>query len=231
MKNTQLLKHICGPFLFFVFLLLQPLQVWAETRFVSDQLSIPMRTGASNKHRIVSFPRSGTPLEIKETSEDGNYVRVTTRDGKEGWVETQYLMNQASARDRIVGVSKQLEKAREQVKEYRQKINQLEGDSRDLDSQLKQAQREIKSQESSMEKLKRISANPVALANENKSLEDQVRKLTSENDQLKDENDMLSNESAKDWFILGAGVSLGSLLFGLLITRINWKRKRSWGDF
>lgn len=231
MKNIQSLKHICGPFLFFVFLLLQPVQAWAETRFVSDQLSIPMRTGASNKHRIVSFPTSGTPLDIKETSDDGAYVRVTTRDGKEGWVETQYLMNQASARDRIVGVSNQLEKAREQVKEYRQKINQLEGDSKELDSQLKQAQREIKSQESSMEKLKRISANPVALANENKSLEDQVRKLTSENDQLKDQNDMLSNESAKDWFILGAGVSLGSLLFGLLITRINWKRKRSWGDF
>lgn len=82
-----------------------------------------------------------------------------------------------------------------------------------------------------MEKLKRISANPVALANKNKALEDQVSKLTAENGRLIDENDMLSNESAQDWFILGAGVSLGSLLFGLLITRINWKRKRSWGDF
>ena len=83
-----------------------------------------------------------------------------------------------------------------------------------------------------MEKLKRISANPVALANKNKTLEDQVSKLTASNKLLTEENDMLSNASAKDWFILGAAVSLGSLLFGLLITRINWRRKRhSWGDF
>ena len=231
MKNRKSYTYTNGLLLLISLFLLPIAQAWSETRFVSDQLSIPMRTGASSKHRIISFPKSGAPLEIKETSDDGNYVRVTTRDGKEGWVETQYLMNQASARDRIIGVSKKLEKSREQVKEYRKKIAQFETENRDLDSQLKQSQREIKSQESSMEKLKRISANPVALANENKALEAQVSKLTAENGRLTDENDMLSNESAKDWFILGAAVSLGSLLFGLLITRINWKRKRSWGDF
>ena len=231
MKNKQSYIHINRLLLLISIFLLPATQAWAETRFVSDQLSIPMRTGASSKHRIVYFPKSGTALTIKETSDDGAYVRVTSPGGKEGWVETQYLMNQASARDRIVGVSKKLEKAREQVKEYRKKISQLETENKELNSQMKQSQREIKSQESSMEKLKRISANPVALANKNKALEDQVSKLTSLNTQLTDENDMLSNESAQDWFILGAAVSLGSLLFGLLITRINWKRKRSWGEF
>ncbi len=230
MNNTKF-KPINRLFLLVYLFALPSVQAWAETRYVSDELSIPMRTGSSNKHRIVSFPRSGTPLDIKETSDDGNYVRVTTRDGKEGWVETQYLMNQASARDRIVAVSKQLDQSRDQVKEYRQKVTQLEAENRELDTQLKQAQREIASQESSMDKLKRISANPVALANKNKALEDQVSKLTAANEMLTRENDDLTNQSSKDWFILGAAVSLGSLLFGLLITRINWKRKRSWGDF
>ena len=225
------LKYIYRLFLLSSMLLLPSVQASAETRYVSDELSIPMRTGASNKHRIVSFPKSGTPLEIKETSDDGNYARVNTRDGKEGWVETQYLMNQASARDRIVAVSRKLEQSRDQVKEYRQTISKLEAENRELDTQLKQSQREIASQESSMDKLKRISANPVALANKNKALEDQVSKLTAENELLSQENSELANESSKDWFILGAAVSLGSLLFGLLITRINWKRKRSWGDF
>ena len=108
----------------------------------------------------------------------------------------------------------------------------LPADGVALLEQVKQFQREIKSQESSMEKLKRISANPVALANKNKSLEDQLSKVTSTNKLLAEENEHLKDASAKDWFILGASVSLGSLLFGLLITRINWKRKRhSWGDF
>jgi SH3 domain protein len=231
MKNSNKFIYLIRLLLLASFFMLPAMQAWSETRYVSDELSIPMRTGASNKHRIVYFPKSGTPLTIKETSEDGVYVRVTSPGGKEGWVETQYLMNQASARDRIVSVSKSLEKSRALEKELKQQVKELNAENRELTAQVKQLQREIKSQESSMEKLKRISANPVALANENKTLEDKVSKLTASNKQLSDENDMLTNQSAKDWFILGAVVSLGSLLFGLLITRINWKRKRSWGDF
>ena len=219
-------------FLLVPLVLLSPALAWSKTLYVSDELSIPMRTGASNKHRIVYFPKSGTPLTVKETSDDGNYVHVRSPGGKEGWVEKQYLMNQASARDRIVAVNKKLETARAQVTDLTQKLRELEGQSKEQDSQLKQSQREIKSMESSMEKLKRISANPAALAAENKSLQAKLNKLTSSNTLLAEENARLADESTRDWFILGAAVSLGSLLFGLLITRINWKRKRhSWGDF
>ena len=232
MKNSNKLIYIIRLLLLTSFFMLPAVQAWSETRYVSDELSIPMRTGASSKHRIVYFPKSGTPLTVKETSEDGVYVHVTSPGGKEGWVESQYLMNQASARDRIVSVSKRLEKSRALEKELKQQVKELNAENRELTEQVKQFQREIKSQESSMEQLKRISANPVALANKNKSLEDQLSKVTSTNKLLAEENEHLKDASAKDWFILGAAVSLGSLLFGLLITRINWKRKRhSWGDF
>jgi SH3 domain protein len=232
MKNSNKHFYIIRLLLLTSFFMLPAMQAWSETRYVSDELSIPMRTGASNKHRIVYFPKSGTPLTIKETSEDGTYVHVTSPGGKEGWVESQYLMNQASARDRIVSVSKSLEKSRALEKELKQQVKELNAENRELTEQVKQFQREIKSQESSMEKLKRISANPVALANKNKSLEDQLSKITSSNKLLTEENEQLKDGSTKDWFILGAAVSMGSLLFGLLITRINWKRKRhSWGDF
>jgi SH3 domain protein len=232
MKNSKKLIYIIRLLLVTSIFMLPAVQAWSETRYVSDELSIPMRTGASNKHRIVYFPKSGTPLTVKETSEDGTYVHVTSPGGKEGWVESQYLMNQASARDRIVSVSKSLEKSRALEKELKQQVKELNAENRELTEQVKQFQREIKSQESSMEKLKRISANPVALANKNKSLEDQLSKITSSNKLLTEENEQLKDGSTKDWFILGAAVSMGSLLFGLLITRINWKRKRhSWGDF
>lgn len=232
MKNSNKLIYLIRLLLLTSVFMLPAMQAWSETRYVSDELSIPMRTGASSKHRIVYFPKSGSPLTIKETSDDGNFVRVSSPGGKEGWVETQYLMKQASARNRIVSVSKKLEQSRAQVKELRKKLSDIESQNKELGTQVKTSQREIKSQESSMEKLKRISANPVALANKNKSLEDQLSRLTSSNAMLTEENEELKDESTQDWFILGAAVSLGSLLFGLLITRINWKRKRhSWGDF
>jgi len=128
-------------------------------------------------------------------------------------------------------VNKRLEKAQVQVKDLQQQLAELQGQNNAMDTQLKQSQREIKSMEGSMDKLKRISANPAAIANENKTLKTQLSKLTASNKMLSDENEQLASDSTKDWFMLGAAVSLGSLLFGLLITRINWKRKRSWGDF
>jgi SH3 domain protein len=232
MKNSKNLIHIIKLLVLTSIFMLPATQAWSETLYVSDELSIPMRTGASNSHRIVYFPKSGIPLTVKEKSDDGNYVRVTSPGGKEGWVETQYLMKQASARDRIVTATKNLENSRAQVKELKKQVSELESQNKELNAQVNQTQREIKSQESSMEKLKRISANPVALANKNKTLEDQLSQLTASNKMLTIENEQLAGESTKDWFILGAAVSLGSLLFGLIITRINWKRKRhSWGDF
>ena len=232
MKISKSYLHIIRLFLLLSAFFLPATEVMAETRYVSDQLSIPMRTGATNKHRIIDFPKSGTPLEIKETSDDGNYVRVTAPDGEEGWVEQQYLMSQPSARDRIVVVDKKLEQSRTQVKELKQQLAELESQNRELSTQLKQSQREIKSLESSMDNLKRVSANPLALANENKTLEAQLNKLTASNTLLVEENAQLADASTKEWFMLGAAVSLGSLLFGLIITRINWRRKRnSWGDF
>jgi SH3 domain protein len=232
MKNPKSYLQISRLFLLISVFLLPATEVWSETRYVSDQLSIPMRTGASNKHRIIDFPKSGTPLDIKETSDDGNYVRVTAPDGEEGWVEKQYLMSQPSARDRIVVVDKKLDKSRAQVKELKQQVAELQSRNQELSTQLKQSQREIQSMESSMDKLKRVSANPLAIANENKTLEAELSRLTATNTLLIEENEQLADESTKEWFILGAAVSLGSLLFGLIITRINWRRKRnSWGDF
>jgi len=231
MINLQIKMGISG--LLVLVVLLSPVsQSWARTLYVSDELSIPMRTGASNKHRIVYFPKSGTPLTVKETSEDGNYLHVRSPGGKEGWVEKQYMMSQASARDRIVVVNKKLETTKTQATELKQQVAELQDQNKELTAQLKQSQREIKSMESSMDKLKRISANPAALAKENKTLQSELSKLSASNSLLIEENSQLADDSTKDWFILGAAVSLGSLLFGLLITRINWKRKRhSWGDF
>ena len=126
MKNSKNSFISSGCYLLTSIFMLPATQAWSETRYVSDELSIPMRTGASNKHRIVYFPKSGTPLTVKEKSEDGSFVHVTSPGGKEGWVESQYLMNQASARDRIVSVSKRLEKSRALVKELKQQVKELE---------------------------------------------------------------------------------------------------------
>jgi len=186
-----------------------PLQALSETtNYVSDELTIPLRSGTSNQHRIILFIKSGVALKILEVSEDGSYSRVSTPDGKEGWVENSNLMNQPSARDRLVKT-----------------------ENRNLSRQLAASEKQGSTLESNIAHFKKVTANPLALANKNRTLEDDLKTATTLNEQLKSKNERLSDGSTKEWFILGAVVSLGSLLFGLLITRIRWQKKKSWGDF
>ncbi len=218
------------PMVFFL-LLLPVSQAWSETRYVTDNLTVPMRSGTTSQHRIIKFLKSGMAVEVIEPSEDGNYMKVSTPGGREGWVEVALLVNQRSARDRIVDVSTRLKKSQDKAAELRQTIAGLNSKNNDLDRELKDAQREIKALQSKLANLKRVAANPVALANKNRALEQELNQVASANTVLTEENTQLADTSTKEWFVIGAVVSLGSLLFGLLITRINWKRKRdSWGD-
>lgn len=208
-----------------------PLHALSETiSYVSDELTIPLRSGTSDKHRIFRFLKSGTPLKVLEVSEDGNYSRVTSPDGKEGWVVNSNLMNRRSARDRLVDANDKLDKSRKNVKELKKTIAELKSENKNLSRQLTAAEKQGSTLEGDIAYLKKVTANPLALANTNKALEDELNAATRLTERLKDENKRLSDESTRDWFIRGAAVSLGSLLFGLLITRINWRKKRSWGD-
>jgi len=209
-----------------------PLQALSETSsYVSDELTIPLRSGTSNQHRIILFIKSGTPLKVLEANEDGTYSRVTTPDGKEGWVESSNLMNQPSARDRLVSANNKLGKSRESVQQLKKTIADLKTESRNLGRQLATSEKQGSALENDMAHFKKVTANPMALANKNRRLEDDLKSMTTLNEQLKSKNERLSDDSTKEWFIMGAVVSLGSLLFGLLITRIRWQKKKGWGDF
>ena len=47
---------------------------------------------------------------------------------------------------------------------------------------------------------------------------------------LKQENDSLGDRSARNWFMTGSVVVIISMLFGILLTRIRWRKKSSWGE-
>ena len=64
----------------------------AETiRYVVDDLTIPVRTGTSTRHKILRFVESGTRLEVLEVAEAEGYTRVRTPDGTEGWGRADFL--------------------------------------------------------------------------------------------------------------------------------------------
>ncbi len=202
-----------------------------SVRYVSDELKIALRSGASEGHRIVKFVRSGTALTVLGISEDGKYIHVEISDGKAGWVLNKETMDVPSGRDRLVTANERLTKSKQQVKQLSDTVSELKSEVQQLQNEKVVLQNERANLSSSLEDLKVITANPQALSKKNQQLKKELSQVRENELMLEEDNQQLRSNVTQEWFLIGSAVSIGSLFLGLILTRINWRRKRdSWGD-
>ncbi len=200
-------------------------------RYVSDELKIPLRSGASNQHRIIKFLTSGTAVTVLETSDDDKFTQVELSNGKTGWVQTDDLMNIPSGRARLVAANNKLAKYKQENSNLKKNIAELKAEIRQLKNEKSALLNERTNLSNSLDDLKITAANPLALSKKNKQLKKELEKVRAHESMLEKDNQQLRSNVAQEWFIIGGGVAIGSLILGLIITRINWRRKRnSWGD-
>jgi SH3 domain protein len=205
-----------------------PLTVLAETLYIDDQLTVPLRRGPSNAHKIIhaGLP-SGTALEIVAKDDGSGFTQVRTSNGTEGWVPTQYLTPEPAARDRVVQLNKRIETLtaelvtlKQGVKSEQSARNSAEGASSDLSKQVKQLQTELA-------EIKRVSANSVAMYEENKSLKAQAEQLQlTANDQAA-QITTLKSSGLEVWLLTGGGLVVLGLVFGIAI-KSRPKSKNGW---
>jgi SH3 domain protein len=201
----------------------------AETLYVSDELTIPIRSGATMQHRILGFLTSGTSLDVQETSDDGDYYRVNAA-GKEGWVKAEFAMKSPSARSQLPGLYKRIEALKADIGEGKSTIKDLNARIKQLEDDTRALEKNRDGLADSLDDLKQVAARPVAIAQHNKELEQNLNKVSNELTLVQAENEHLRDRNIKEWFMIGGGVSLASLFFGLIIPNFKWRRKRdSWG--
>jgi SH3 domain protein len=224
-------KPLLSVFLLVLLSVLNQPVVAEEIRYISDKLSVAVRSGATNQHRIVKFLSSGTAITVLDSSEDGKYLQINIDDGKTGWVLAENTMLSPSGRAQLVAASAKLEKATEQQNKLKQSISELQAEIRQLKKSNAELQSERTNLSNSLEDIKVTAANPLALSRKNSQLKSDLDKVRANEKMLLEENQQLRTNVQQEWFIIGGGVSIGSLILGLILTRINWRRKRdSWGD-
>ena len=97
--------------------------VFAETRYVTDELEVTLRSGQSTRNNIVRMLKSGTALEVLEDSGDTGYSLVRLPSGTEGWVLSRFLVNQPVARDVLPDVQRRYAALVESSKSTSAKLN------------------------------------------------------------------------------------------------------------
>jgi len=205
--------------------------VAADNRYVIDDLTITVRSGRTNSHQIVKLLHSGAKIEVlSELEENGKQYAYIKFGDTTGWVLSQYLSKNKIARDRIASIEAKAEKISRNHAALKEQLKKLEEENKSLIGQRDKLNSSAQNLDQELTKLKRVSAQPLVIQKTNEKLRMELATKTSEAKLLFEENQNLKNRDQRQWFISGAAVTIGSILFGILLTRIRWKKRSSWGS-
>lgn len=210
-------------------LLTPGLSLAAETRFISDELRVPLRNSPCGSCKIVHRGLiAGTKLHLLSIEND--WAQVTTISGLTGWLPAQYLSERPIAKQRLSAAEANTNKLLEENAQLQKALGELEDTAGEQAQQLTQLLARNEELENELTGIKKLSANALNLQEQNETLIKENRMLQSEVDVLTATRDQLSSDSSRKWFLYGGiAVFLGALLAVLLPQLRPRKRFSEWG--
>lgn len=214
------------------------LPAMAKTLYVSDTLSVNVRSAPVKGSTAVKLLKSNASLEI--LGEEGDYYKVRLRDGVEGYFPKRYT-TATEPRTRVIArLEKKIKSLEVELEDLQGRLGaeagELEAERAKLIEQLKESegrfsdlegrQAELMTErDAALQKYEQLafdSENVVLLANERDELVNDNASLKAEVEALGKENESLLLSGVVKWFLAGAGV----LFFGWMMGRAS-RRKRS----
>ena len=201
-----------------------------EQRYITDEILVPVRSGAGGEYRIVNkgLP-SGTPITLFSLSEDGVWAEVETRGGTRGWLRAQYiqaelptkiLLEQAEARYR------ELEADRDKLLSM---LDDTQSEAYAADGELAELRERLATTDAELLEIRRISGAAIELDERNQSLARELENKRSEAELLKLENVRLKERIDSNMIIDGALAVLLGVIIATLAPRLMPKRRRNDG--
>lgn len=193
----------------------------ARTAYVTDNIDVPLRSGESERTKIVKMLPNGTPLTLLGENTENGYTYVQAANGAEGFILTRYLVNEPISRTLLEAANKKLEALQEENKQ----LKAAHASNQDTAKERDQLSNELT-------ELQQTAANAIQLKQQRDQLQERVIGVERELQQLKRENQALTDSSNQDWFLYGGGLSLFGVLLGFILPKISWRRRSSgWDSF
>jgi SH3 domain protein len=190
----------------------------AATVYVSDALTVPLRRGPSNGHKIINAALpSGTALEVLGEDVAAGFTQVRTANGTEGWVPTQYLSNEPVARDRLAAANRRVESLEQQLKTLRDTYQETRGARTQSEGRVTDLSKQTEKLQAELAEVRRISATSIANYEENKQLKASNEALQKQVTDLTSRVRELDRNVVVKWLLTGGGLVLLGLLLGAWI--------------
>lgn len=207
-----------------------PAVTLAEDVWVTDQFEITMRSGKGTRQSIVRMLPTGTRLEMIETDEEAGYSLVRTNGGAQGWVLNRYLLRQPPAILTLPEVKAQLARSEEKRAELARELRRQGDEITALKQQLGQSEASGDDLQRELARISALSSSTVQIDAENRQLKRALAETEQALEEARTESRRLASRSNREWFVIGALVVMFGILVGLILPRIRWKKKSSWGE-
>lgn len=190
----------------------------AETRYISDELTVPLRGGPSNGHRILhrGLP-SGTPLEVLAQDTAAGFTQVRMSNGTEGWLPSQYLSSQPIAKERLAAANRRIESLEAQLKSTRESFQEQRSARSQVESRAGDLAKQNEKLRAELAEIRRVSATAITQYEENKQLEASNESLASQVTQLTQRVRELERNVMLRWLLAGGALVLLGLVLGAWI--------------
>ncbi len=203
----------------------------AETRYITDEFEVTMRSGTSTSNSIVKMLRSGDAVTVLEEDLASKYSLVETADERKGYVLSRFLMEHPAARQSLQELQVDLDRQRDRIDEQSGEIAELEQTLTREKSDNQALKSTLRASEQELFEIRTAARDTLETLEQNKHLESLVEQLRNEKVELSNANAKLSDSTRLDWFVRGGAVSLVAFVIGILVTRIRWRKQDSWGSY
>ena len=201
-----------------------------EQRYITDEILVPVRSGAGGEYRIVNKGlSSGTPITQFSLSEDGIWAEVETRGGTRGWLRAQYIQVEKPSQLLLQEAERQYAELEADRNKIRSMLDDSQSVAYEADGELVELKKKLAANEAELSQIKQISGAAIELDSRNQSLAKSLETKRSEAELLKLENVRLEERIKSNQIIDGALAVLLGVIIMALAPKLVPKRRRNDG--
>ncbi|MDJ0621981.1 MAG: TIGR04211 family SH3 domain-containing protein [Desulfocapsaceae bacterium] len=197
--------------------------VQAQTWYVKPTAEIPLRRGQGSDYKILAIVSDGAPVTVVEENE--TWAKITTTDGKEGWILKRYLTQQTPLDRVVTNLRAKNQTLEQQLTETRTENEELQRVQQALENTLANHKEELATLADEHNTLVEDTANVITIKSNLEESREAVTDLQQKIGVVVAENNRLKASQNIRWFLAGGGTLILGCIIGMIISRS--KKKKS----
>jgi SH3 domain protein len=195
-----------------LFFLCFTIPVQAESMYVSDSLSVTVRTGQGVTHKIIAIIKTGQRVEVLEKNDE--YARVRLQNGIEGWALNRYLTSETPKAIQLANLQSKYNSISARAEALAAENKRLKSDNNKLDAALNENKKNYSNLQNDYETLRSDSSGFLELKSKYEKASVELAKQTKKAKELEEQVEKLQLYQYIKWFLAGSGVLIVGFIFG-----------------